>query len=60
MRTKKEIINKIKELEEDERMGYKRASVFSNAPLALIQLSIQTKIDSLKWTLKERKHMVVG
>jgi len=51
MKSNDEILAKIKELESDERHKYKSALVEINAPLALIQVEIQAKIDALKWVL---------
>ncbi|MFA7142706.1 MAG: hypothetical protein WC175_01820 [Candidatus Dojkabacteria bacterium] len=51
MKTKAEILAKIEELEMDPRLSYPMASVFVNAPLALIQISLKTKIQTLKWVL---------
>lgn len=53
MKSKGAILAKIKELENDERHGYKPALVEINAPLALIQVEIQSKIDALKWVLRK-------
>jgi len=52
MKSNDEILAKIKELESDERHGYKPALVQINAPLALIQVEIQGKIDALRWVLR--------
>ncbi len=51
MKTKKEIEEKLAEIKSDERLGYPPATVDINAPLALIQLSIESQIDILKWVL---------
>ena len=53
MKTKEQIEKKVRELESDPRMGYKMASIEINAPLALIQCSIGSIIDILKWVLEE-------
>ncbi len=42
----------IKELEADERLSYPTATLAENAPLALIQLELETKIKTLKGTLQ--------
>ena len=52
MKSNDEILTKIKELESDERHNYEPALVQVNAPLALIQIEIQSKIDALKWVLR--------
>ena len=51
MKTKKEIEKKLKKVESDERLHYPTADVFSNAPLALIQVSLESQRDILKWIL---------
>lgn len=51
MKSKKQIINKIKELSNDERLSYPTATIIENAPLALIQLELECKIAILKWIL---------
>ena len=38
----------IKEIDKDERFHYKPADVFSNAPLALIQVSLTSRMQILK------------
>lgn len=47
-----DLINRMKEeleeLKSDERMYYATATVFSNAPLAMIQLGIGTRINILE------------
>ena len=51
MKTENEIREKLEEITKDERLGYKTATIVENAPLALIQLSLETKRDVLKWVL---------
>ena len=51
MKTKDEIQAKIEEFSKDERYKSKPALVQINAPLALIQVEIQSKIDALMWVL---------
>ncbi len=53
MKSRQEIEAKIAELESDERVGYPAANMFSNAPLALIQVELKAQIDALKWVLGE-------
>jgi len=55
MKTEKEILDKIKELESDERLSYPTATIIENAPLALIQLEMESKITALKWVLGDIK-----
>ncbi len=38
----------IEEIEGDERMSYKKATISENAPLALIQLEMETRLKELK------------
>ena len=52
MKTEAEIVEKLSEIEQDERLGYKTATIAINAPLALIQLSLETKRDLLRWILE--------
>jgi len=52
MKTAKAIKEKLREIEADERLSYTPANVFSNAPLALIQMELVAKRDTLKWVLK--------
>ncbi len=51
MKTKKEIEEKLKKVESDERLHYPSADVFTNAPLALIQVELESQRDILKWIL---------
>lgn len=52
MKSEQEIRAALVELEADERLTqYKPAQVFSNAPLALIQMAGQNKINMLRWIL---------
>lgn len=53
MKSEKEIQQKIDEIMSDERLHYKVADVFTNAPLALIQLSLEVKIEILSWVLEK-------
>jgi len=52
MKTKGEIEKQIKLLESDERLKMPSATIDINAPLALIQLEMETKITTLKWVMK--------
>jgi hypothetical protein len=51
LRKTKKIIDKIKELEQDERLSYPPADVFSNAPLALVQATIKAQLDAYYFAL---------
>jgi len=53
MKTELEIKDKILEYTSDIRFGYPPVDVFINAPLALIQTSLDAKVDVLKWVLEE-------
>jgi len=50
-RDKEKIEKRIKEIKNDERLTYKSATVFSNAPLALIQLQLSSELNALEWAL---------
>lgn len=41
----------LKEIQEDERLGYPTATVDVNAPLALIQCGLQSQVNALKYVL---------
>lgn len=51
METIQAITDKLLELKGDKRLYYKTADIFTNAPLALIQLSMETQINTLEWVL---------
>ena len=53
MKTKEEIEKRIAELKDDERLGYPPANVYTNAPLALIQVALKNELMALNWVLKE-------
>jgi len=57
MRTKQEIQTLLDKLTSDDRLSYPAATVQINAPLALIQLELESKVNILKWVLsgKEQK-----
>ncbi len=38
---------------EKERLSYPPADIFSNAPLALIQVALKNQRDTLKWILNQ-------
>lgn len=48
MRTEKEILARITEIKKDERLGYPTATVFENAPLALVQITLTTELHTLE------------
>ena len=45
---KDQINARINEILADERLSYKPADIFSNAPLALIQLSLEVELHTLQ------------
>jgi hypothetical protein len=51
MQTEEEIKARIAEIKADERLAYPTATVFANAPLALIQLSMGTELHTLERVL---------
>ena len=51
MKEIEEIRAEIERLEEDERYQQKPALVEINAPLALIQVEIESRIRTLKWVI---------
>ena len=52
MKTQTEIENLLAEIKSDERLGYPPALIQINAPLALIQVELKTKVRILEWVLK--------
>jgi len=55
MRTKYEIQAMIDKLSLDKRLSRPLAVVKINAPLALIQLELETKLSTLRWILSEKE-----
>lgn len=53
MKSKKEVVEKVEELLGDPRVHYSPASVETNAPLALVQVSLESAISILNWVLEE-------
>lgn len=51
MKTEEQIKEQIEKISKDERLGYRCATVYENAPLALIQLELETTIKVLNWVL---------
>lgn len=51
MKSEKEILAQLNELKSDERLTYKSADIFGNAPLALIQLGLENRVNTLEWVL---------
>jgi hypothetical protein len=52
MQTEREIHKRINEILTDERLSYKTADIFTNAPLALIQLEMETELHILENVLE--------
>lgn len=52
MKPPEELEKRIKEILADERLSYKTAVIFSNAPLALIQLELETELHTLQRILE--------
>jgi hypothetical protein len=52
MKTEQAIREQIAKLEADERYSYPPAQVQINAPLALIQVELEAKVQTLKWVLR--------
>lgn len=55
MKNEKEIRDQLNKIRSDERLSYPTATIVENAPLALIQLDLEAKIDALEWVLNEKK-----
>lgn len=51
MKTEQEILKRIDEIVKDGRLQQPTATVFINAPLALIQMSMTAELHSLQWVL---------
>jgi len=54
MKTEEEIQDELVNLKADSRHRAKPALVHINAPLALMQVEIQAKIDALEWVLRDK------
>ncbi len=53
MKSEQEIKEMLEKVEADERLHYPPATIQINAPLALIQLELETKQRILKWVLSK-------
>lgn len=60
MKDREQILAQIKKVKSDSRYNYPIASVFSNAPLALIQVSMTATVQALEWVLSETDHPLKG
>ena len=57
MRSEEEIKAKVAEIEADSRYQSGQecpATISVNAPLALVQLELETRLNTLKWVLKSK------
>ncbi len=52
MKNPEQIQKRIDEILADERLSYKAATVFENAPLALIQLEMEIELHTLQMVLE--------
>ena len=52
MRRFRNIETGLDETKKDERLSYPTATVFENAPLALVQCGLENQVRALKWVLK--------
>lgn len=52
MLTEKQIKKRIAEILSDERLSYRTADIFTNAPLALIQVAYETEVHTLQEVLE--------
>jgi hypothetical protein len=55
MKSEQQVRKRLAEIQHDARMGYKPATVFENAPLALIQTEGEAVVGALLWVLGERE-----
>lgn len=53
VKSRKQIEALIEQIEADERLHYPRANVFINAPLALIQVELESQVRILKFILND-------
>lgn len=53
MKTEKEIEERIENLKDRDELDRESATVFENAPLALIQMDLESRITALEWVLEE-------
>ncbi len=52
MQTEEQITARLNELLADDRISYPAATVFANAPLALIQTAMETEVHALQRVLE--------
>jgi len=53
VKTQQQIRERLAKIKADERLHYPTATVFENAPLALIQMDLEAERDALWWVLAE-------
>lgn len=51
MKSESELLQELAKLRTDERVSYPTANVVINAPLALVQITLETRIHALEWVL---------
>lgn len=54
------ISERLNEIKSDERLSYPTATVFENAPLALIQLGLESRINELEVLRKSIEEFEAG
>lgn len=54
MKTEAEVKKMIAKLKRDPHFKRSSATVYQNAPLALIQCNIEGKIEALKWVIADK------
>lgn len=52
MKSRDEILAEIARINADDRLAGRPATVFNNAPLALIQVELKARRDALQWALE--------
>jgi hypothetical protein len=60
LKTREDVLKELKKINSDERFHYDPANVFSNAPLALIQVNLEAIFNSLCWVLGISKEEAVS
>jgi len=53
MKTEQQIRSRLAEIEADERLHYPPATTDVNAPLALVQVELETGVQLLHWVLAD-------
>lgn len=47
------VLDELAKIKADERLSYPNASVYSNAPLALMQVDLKARVQTLEWVARE-------